>query len=207
MRIHLALPLLALGCAFAGAAVAEPIPYSKTVQQFCAADYKKFCGEYGLESTALRSCMDRNGESLSPSCVKTSRWVWPNFPAPTTAILTGMRLLLSSGAAPSRQEPRQRVAVVEVHEVAVARVAGNEDHRRQVAVARLALDRAAAAHPNPGRTATIRRLTRTEYQNAIRDLLALDVDVASLLPADDSSYGFDNVTVGTTTSGYRSPRP
>ena len=40
-----------------------------------------------------------------------------------------------------------------------------------------ALDRAAAAHPNPGRTATIRRLTRTEYQNAIRDLLALRVDV------------------------------
>ena len=58
------------------------------------------------------------------------------------------------------------------------------------------LDRAAAAKPNPGRTATLRRLTRTEYQNAIRDLLALDVDVASLLPADESSYGFDNVTVG-----------
>jgi hypothetical protein len=58
------------------------------------------------------------------------------------------------------------------------------------------LDRAAAANPNPGRTATIRRLTRTEYQNAIRDLLALDVDVASLLPPDESSYGFDNVTVG-----------
>ena len=58
------------------------------------------------------------------------------------------------------------------------------------------LDRAAAANPNPGRTATIRRLTRTEYQNAIRDLLALDIDVASLLPADESSYGFDNVTVG-----------
>ena len=44
-----------------------------------------------------------------------------------------------------------------------------------------ALDRAAEANPNPGRTATIRRLTRTEYQNAIRDLLALDVDVAALL--------------------------
>jgi Protein of unknown function (DUF1592)/Protein of unknown function (DUF1588)/Protein of unknown function (DUF1587)/Protein of unknown function (DUF1585)/Protein of unknown function (DUF1595)/Cytochrome C oxidase, cbb3-type, subunit III len=58
------------------------------------------------------------------------------------------------------------------------------------------LDRAAAAHPNPGRTATIRRLTRTEYRNAIRDLLALDIDVAALLPADESSYGFDNVTVG-----------
>jgi hypothetical protein len=58
------------------------------------------------------------------------------------------------------------------------------------------LDRAAEANPNPGRTATIRRLTRTEYQNAIHDLLALDVDVTSLLPGDESSYGFDNVTVG-----------
>src|SRR6478609_7267067 len=57
------------------------------------------------------------------------------------------------------------------------------------------LDRAAAAHPNPGRTDTLRRLNRTEYRNAIRDLLSLDVDVASLLPADESSYGFDNVTV------------
>jgi hypothetical protein len=59
-----------------------------------------------------------------------------------------------------------------------------------------ALDRAARAKPNPGRTTTIRRLTRTEYKNAIRDLLALDVDVAALLPSDESSYGFDNVTVG-----------
>lgn len=58
------------------------------------------------------------------------------------------------------------------------------------------LDRAAAARPNPGRTPAIRRLTRTEYRNAIRDLLALDVDVDALLPADESSHGFDNITVG-----------
>jgi mono/diheme cytochrome c family protein len=58
------------------------------------------------------------------------------------------------------------------------------------------LDRAAAAKPNPGRTASIRRLTRTEYQNAVRDLLAIDLDLSSMLPADESSYGFDNVTVG-----------
>jgi hypothetical protein len=57
------------------------------------------------------------------------------------------------------------------------------------------LDRAASQHPNPGRTETFRRLTRTEYQNAIRDLLALDVDVTELLPADESSHGFDNITV------------
>jgi hypothetical protein len=58
-----------------------------------------------------------------------------------------------------------------------------------------ALDRAAVQHPDPGRTDTIRRLTRTEYQNAIRDLLALDIDAASLLPADEAGHGFDNVTV------------
>ncbi|HUE70957.1 MAG TPA: DUF1592 domain-containing protein [Pirellulaceae bacterium] len=58
------------------------------------------------------------------------------------------------------------------------------------------LDKAAAEHPNPGRTESLRRLTRTEYQNAIRDLLALEVDVSELLPADDASHGFDNVTVG-----------
>jgi hypothetical protein len=59
-----------------------------------------------------------------------------------------------------------------------------------------ALDRAAAAAPDPGRTETFRRLNRTEYQNAIRDLLDMDVDVASLLPRDDASHGFDNVAVG-----------
>ena len=54
------------------------------------------------------------------------------------------------------------------------------------------LDRAAAAHPNAGSTETFHRLNRAEYQNSIRDLLALDVDVTSLLPADDTGYGFDN---------------
>jgi hypothetical protein len=65
-------------------------------------------------------------------------------------------------------------------------------------IARLAdgLDRLASAHPNPGRTETFRRLNRTEYQNAIRDLLAVDIDTTALLPKDDASHGFDNVTVG-----------
>lgn len=49
---------------------------------------------------------------------------------------------------------------------------------------------------NPGRTATFRRLTQFEYRNAIRDLLSLDVDVSTLLPSDETSHGFDNVTVG-----------
>src|SRR5256886_5739557 len=58
------------------------------------------------------------------------------------------------------------------------------------------LDRAAARHPNPGRTETLRRLNRAEYQNSIRDLLDLDIDAATLLPKDDVSHGFDNLSVG-----------
>ncbi len=54
------------------------------------------------------------------------------------------------------------------------------------------LDREAAAHPNPGRPAD-HRLNRSEYGNAIRDLLALELDAASLLPADESDHGFDNI--------------
>jgi mono/diheme cytochrome c family protein len=55
-----------------------------------------------------------------------------------------------------------------------------------------ALDRAAVERPRPGRTA-IHRLNRAEYANAIRDLLALDIDAAALLPPDDESSGFDNI--------------
>jgi cytochrome c551/c552 len=54
------------------------------------------------------------------------------------------------------------------------------------------LDRAATASPNPGFTG-LHRLNRTEYANAVRDLLSLEVDAATLLPADDSSEGFDNI--------------
>ena len=55
-----------------------------------------------------------------------------------------------------------------------------------------ALDSAAAAHPNPGRP-VMHRLNRVEYTNAVRDLLAVDIDGETLLPADDSRYGFDNI--------------
>ena len=60
------------------------------------------------------------------------------------------------------------------------------------------LDSAAAAAPNPGRLPQLHRLTRTEYKNAIRDLLALDdlpaeMDYELLLPADNASSGFDNI--------------
>jgi len=55
------------------------------------------------------------------------------------------------------------------------------------------LDRAAAAHPNPGRRPAVHRLNRAEYANAIRDLLGFEIDASALLPPDDSGFGFDNI--------------
>ena len=54
------------------------------------------------------------------------------------------------------------------------------------------LDDQAAAHPDPGH-ATVRRMNRSEYANAVRDLLGLDVDFSKDMPADDTGYGFDNI--------------
>ena len=66
-------------------------------------------------------------------------------------------------------------------------------YERAAAALEAALDAAAAARPQPGRVA-VHRLNRTEYANAIRDLLALDVDVKALLPADEpDQQGFDNM--------------
>ena len=49
---------------------ADTKAYSKAVQQNCSQDYKSYCGEYGLESNALRDCMDRNGNKLTNACVQ-----------------------------------------------------------------------------------------------------------------------------------------
>jgi mono/diheme cytochrome c family protein len=95
-------------------------------------------------------------------------------------------------------------AGAEVWERVIRKVAGNmmppagmpapDAATRDAFVASLEteLDAAARANPDPGR-ALLHRFNRAEYANAVRDLLALDVDPALLLPPDDSSYGFDNI--------------
>jgi mono/diheme cytochrome c family protein len=65
--------------------------------------------------------------------------------------------------------------------------------RDLVAYLEASLDRAAEERPDPGRTEALHRLNRAEYRNAVRDLLSLDIDVSAMLPADDVSYGFDNI--------------
>jgi hypothetical protein len=69
MKIALALvtAMLCVGAA-AGGADAET-RYSKALQNACASDYRRLCGEYGIETEALRLCMDRKGKSLTKVCV------------------------------------------------------------------------------------------------------------------------------------------
>ncbi|MEM7144419.1 MAG: DUF1592 domain-containing protein [Verrucomicrobiota bacterium] len=74
-----------------------------------------------------------------------------------------------------------------------------EDGEYEAAVASLTAEldaNAAAGALWAGRTETLRRLTRTEYANCVRDLLGVEIDVSELLPADQSGHGFDNITVG-----------
>ena len=54
------------------------------------------------------------------------------------------------------------------------------------------IDRAAVTHVNPGRTASLHRLNRAEYANAVRDLVAVDVDAQAMLPPDEQAFGFEN---------------
>ena len=68
-----------------------------------------------------------------------------------------------------------------------------EIYHRVASWLEIQLDAAAAVNRNPGRPAVLHRLNRAEYRNAVRDLIALDIDVSSLLPPDTASYGFDNI--------------
>src|SRR5206468_11431412 len=86
---------------------------------------------------------------------------------------------LRAGMMPPQGMPRPNAAAYEALTVAL------EDE----------LDHAAAAKPKLAKPG-VHRLNRTEYANTIRDLLGLDIDPAAYLPADDSSYGFDNVVSG-----------
>jgi hypothetical protein len=54
------------------------------------------------------------------------------------------------------------------------------------------IDRTAAAHVNPGHPASLHRLNRAEYANAVRDLVAVDVDPQAMLPPDAQAFGFEN---------------
>ena len=57
-------------CLNASLSTAEPRKITEAEKNFCAEAYRKYCSEYGLESAALRNCMDRNGRALPHNCVE-----------------------------------------------------------------------------------------------------------------------------------------
>jgi hypothetical protein len=71
MKIALGI-LIGIGLCWSAAstAQAEPRKITEAEKRYCADAYHKYCGEYGLESAALRNCMDRNGHALAHNCVE-----------------------------------------------------------------------------------------------------------------------------------------
>ena len=128
--------------------------------------FTRYCLTCHTDALKRRGTVPVAFESLDVTRVGRDPKVWES-------IVRKMR----SGLMPPAGMPRPEKAT---HDAFVGRVEA-------------ALDAAAGANPNPGRTEPFHRLNRTEYRNAVRDLLGLDVNVASLLPPDDVSYGFDNI--------------
>jgi uncharacterized protein DUF1592/uncharacterized protein DUF1588/uncharacterized protein DUF1587/uncharacterized protein DUF1585/uncharacterized protein DUF1595 len=103
----------------------------------------------------------------------------PTVPADATETWERVLQKLRAGAMPPAGAPRPPASAMQSF------IEGLEQR----------IDAAAAAHPDPGWPGP-RRLSRFEYGNVIRDLLALEIDVAEMLPPDDTSFGFDNVASG-----------
>ncbi len=100
-----------------------------------------------------------------------------NNPAPNAEVWERVVTKLRAGSMPPAGMPRP----------------ASDVYSRVITSLETQLDRAWAANPNPGRIGAVHRMNRTEYTNAIRDLLALDVDVSGTLPGDDTADGsFDN---------------
>ncbi len=141
-------------------------------------------GESGFLTSLPRSSIDTASRAITPT-LKTAGFVLnPDMTQVTANAETWEKVIrkLRTNAMPPAGAPRPDQATYD----ATASFLETE------------LDRAAAAKPQPGKLPLLHRLTRTEYQNAIRDLLALDalpkeMDYSLLLPPDNSSSGFDNL--------------
>jgi hypothetical protein len=138
-----------------------------------------------------QSASDRYRDTLSTYCAgcHSER---QKTPATQSGVILDNVDLQTIGAHPEMWERVVRKLRARAMPPAGARRPDEATYRALTEWIEAQLDEAAAARPRPGRPA-LHRLNRAEYANAVRDLLALDVDVASLLPADDSAYGFDNI--------------
>jgi hypothetical protein len=159
-----------LVCAVAGSATKPPAAVAKpAATRVASAPPPKHWDVLGKYCTECHNTADWAGgiafDALSADDIATDSETWEK------AIRK-----LETGMMPPPGKPRPTRAVLEGF-------AGELAAR---------LDKAGLAHPYPG-TKSLHRLNRTEYANAVRDVIGLNVDVTTLIPADDSAEGFDNI--------------
>ena len=148
--------------------------------------------------------------ALLVMCLSTSRAQAPKTPDPraffnTYCVTCHNQKLRTAGLALDSLDASQPSANAEVWERVIAKLQAGSmpppglprpDAATYHAVASSlenGIDQAWEANPNPGRINAVHRLNRAEYNNAIRDLFALDLDVKPLLPGDETADGsFDN---------------
>ena len=156
-----------LTLSYAGVQTAPPQPQPTSVLASDAADPRAMLDRY---------CVGCHNELLLTGGLALDTL---DIDAPATNAAVWERVIqkLRTGTMPPAGRPRPDIETYHV-------VAGRLE---------TAIDRAASANPDPGRTSAVHRMNRTEYHHAVRDLLALDIDVTSLLPGDETSdTGFDN---------------
>ena len=158
-----------LVCAVAGSAVTEPPRDVRSSNIVASAPPPGHWDVLGKYCTECHNTADWAGgiafDALSADDIASESETWEK------AIRK-----LDTGMMPPPGKPRPTRAVLEAF-------AGELAAR---------LDKAGLAHPYPG-TKSLHRLNRTEYANAVRDVLGLQIDATTLLPADDSAEGFDNI--------------
>jgi Protein of unknown function (DUF1592)/Protein of unknown function (DUF1588)/Protein of unknown function (DUF1587)/Protein of unknown function (DUF1585)/Protein of unknown function (DUF1595)/Planctomycete cytochrome C len=139
-----------------------------------------------VESTAFKSmiqnyCLDCHDDSMSKGDLDLSRVLDQDIVANKQVWEDVLRRIHARQMPPADKKKRPNEA----------EYVSTIEHLEHI------LDQHALQNPHPGRGNTIRRMNRTEYRNAVRDLLAVDVDVTDFIPAEQLSHGFDNVNVST----------
>jgi cytochrome c553 len=127
------------------------------------------------QALLARYCVGCHSEQAKTGGIVLAN-VNPDKPGENAQVLEKVLRKVRTGEMPPRGLPRPEPAVTKAFTASLEAT----------------LDQAVAKNPNPGRPA-IHRLNRVEYSNAIRDLLAIDLNPGSSLPPDDSGYGFDNI--------------
>ncbi len=145
-----------------------------------------------VEAFVDRYCMDCHNaaDAVSDLDLETTLLSQVQWPADHELSRVGARNPLAEWEAVLRRVASRQMPPLDAERPT------EQEYRELVANLAQTLDRVAAQAPVIAPVDSLRRLTRTEYQNSVRDLLGIELDITSWLPKDESSGGFDNITVG-----------